>query len=174
MFLIPFPVWAVILRNGCELYEQLFNRNINLIFLKEPHINSDVFKQALNNQIKLDFNVGDKATDEFMKSIIEALNKLIIALAKKQIEEAFKQAEKEVVDLHQKTSEGMLTAKLSGKRVGQPKGAKLVTKKSKKAKEQILKYSKDFDGTLTDSECMRLIKISKNTYYDYKRELKTG
>lgn len=145
-----------------------------MIFLKEPHINSDVFKQALNNQIKLDFNVGDKATDEFMKSIIEALNKLIIALAKKQIEEAFKQAEKEVVDLHQKTSEGMLTAKLSGKRVGQPKGAKLVTKKSKKAKEQILKYSKDFDGTLTDSECMRLIKISKNTYYDYKRELKTG
>ena len=145
-----------------------------MIFLKEPLINSDVFKQALNNQIKLDFNVGDKATDEFMKSIIEALNKLIIALAKKQIEEAFKQAEKEVVDLHQKTSEGMLTAKLSGKRVGQPKGAKLVTKKSKKAKEQILKYSKDFDGTLTDSECMRLIKISKNTYYDYKRELKTG
>ena len=145
-----------------------------MIFLKEPHINSDVFKQALNNLIKLDFNVGDKATDEFMKSIIEALNKLIIALAKKQIEEAFKQAEKEVVDLHQKTSEGMLTAKLSGKRVGQPKGAKLVTKKSKKAKEQILKYSKDFDGTLTDSECMRLIKISKNTYYDYKRELKTG
>lgn len=142
--------------------------------MKEPHINSDVYKQALQNQIKLDFNVGDKATDEFMKSIIEALNKLIIALAKKQIEEAFKQAEKEVVDLHQKTSEGMLTAKLSGKRVGQPKGAKLVTKKSKKAKEQILKYSKDFDGTLTDSECMRLIKISKNTYYDYKRELKTG
>ena len=163
-----------ILKNGCELYEQLFNRNITLIFLKEPHINSDVYKQALQNQIKLDFNVGDEATDEFMKSIIEALNKLIIALAKKQIEKAFEQAEKEVVDLHQKTSEGMLTAKLSGKRVGQPKGAKLVTKKSKKAKEQILKYSKDFDGTLSDVECMRLIKISKNTYYDYKKQLKAG
>ena len=142
-----------------------------MIFLKEPHINSDVFKQALNNQIKLDFNVGDKATDEFMKSIIEALNKLIIALAKKQIEEAFKQAEKEVVDLHQKTSEGMLTAKLSGKRVGQPKGAKLVTKKSKKAKEQILKYSKDFDGTLSDIEVMKLVKCARNTYYKCKKQL---
>lgn len=142
--------------------------------MKEPHINSDVYKQALQNQIKLDFNVGDEATDEFMNSIIEALNKLIIALAKKQIEKAFEQAEKEVVDLHHKTSEGMLTAKLAGKRVGQPKGAKLVTKKSKKAKEQILKYNKDFDGTLTDSECIKLIGISKNTYYDYKRELKTG
>lgn len=142
--------------------------------MKESHINSDIYKQALQNQIKLDFNVGDEATDEFMKSIIEALNKLIIVLAKKQIEKAFEQAEKEVVDLHQKTSEGMLTAKLAGKRVGQPKGAKLITKKSKKAKEQILKYNKDFDGTLTDSECIKLIGISKNTYYDYKRELKTG
>lgn len=161
-------------KEGCDLYEQLFNRNITLIFLKEPHINSDVYKQALQNQIKLDFNVGDKATDEFMNSIIEALNKLIIALAKKQIEKAFEQAEKEVVDLHQKTSEGLLTAKLAGKRVGQPKGAKLVTKKSKRAKEQILKYNKDFDGTLNDSECIKLIGIAKNTYYDYKRQLKAG
>ena len=161
-------------KEGCELYEELFNRNVTLIFLKEPHINSDVYKQALQNQIKLDFNVGDEATDEFMNSIIEALNKLIIALAKKQIEKAFEQAEKEVVDLHQKTSEGMLTAKLAGKRVGQPKGAKLVTKKSKKAKEQILKYNKDFDGSLTDAECIRLIGIARNTYYDYKRQLKVG
>lgn len=140
--------------------------------MKESHINSDIYKQALQNQIKLDFNVGDEATDEFMKSIIEALNKLIIVLAKKQIEKAFEQAEKEVVDLHQKTSEGMLTAKLAGKRVGQPKGAKLVTKKSKKAKEQILKYNKDFDGTLTDAECIRLIGIARNTYYTYKKDLK--
>lgn len=142
--------------------------------MKESHINSDIYKQALQNQIKLDFNVGDEATDEFMKSIIEALNKLIIVLAKKQIEKAFEQAEKEVVDLHQKTSEGMLTAKIAGKRVGQPKGAKLITKKSKKAKEQILKYNKDFDGTLSDVECIKLIGIAKNTYYDYKKQLKSG
>ena len=108
-----------------------------------------------------------------MNSIIEALNKLIIALAKKQIEKAFEQAEKEVVDLHQKTSEGMLTAKLEGKRIGQPKGAKLVTKKSKTAKEQILKYNKDFDGSLTDSECIKLIGIARNTYYNYKKQLIT-
>ena len=90
------------------------------------------------------------------------------------IKKIFDQSQKELDDLHQRTREGMLTAKLNGKQIGLQKGAKLVTKKSKKAKEQILKYSKDFDGTLTDSECMRLIKISKNTYYDYKRELKTG
>ena len=81
-------------------------------------------------------------------------------------------SEKEVLDLHQKTSEGMLTAKLAGKQIGQKTGAKLTTKKSKKAKEQILKYCKDFDGSLTDVECIKLIGISRNTYYTYKKDLK--
>ena len=28
---------------GSELYEQLFQKGINLVFLKEPHINTDVY-----------------------------------------------------------------------------------------------------------------------------------
>ena len=39
--------------------------------------------------------------------------------------------------------------------------------------EQIKKYSKDFDGTLKDTEVMQLVKIARNTYYKYKRELMT-
>lgn len=52
------------------------------------------------------------------------------------------------------------------------KGAKLVTKKSVEAKEQIVKYSKDFQGTLDDAECMKLVGVARGTYYKYKRELK--
>jgi len=59
---------------GCELYEDLFNKDITLVFLKEPHINTEVYKQALQNQIQLKLNTGNKATDEFINSIIEALN----------------------------------------------------------------------------------------------------
>lgn len=33
------------------------------------------------------------------------------------------------------------------------------------------KYSKDFDGTLSDADCIKLIGIARNTYYKYKREL---
>ena len=33
-----------------ELYENLFNGGINLVFLKEPHINSEVYRKALDNQ----------------------------------------------------------------------------------------------------------------------------
>jgi DNA invertase Pin-like site-specific DNA recombinase len=157
---------------GCNLYEDLFNKGINLIFLKESYINTEVYRKALDNQIKIVLNTGNQATDELMQTIISALNKYTIELAKEQIKKAFDQAEKEVKDLHQKTSEGLLTAKLNGKRVGQLKGTKLETKKSIKAKETIIKYSKDFEGTLGDDECIKLAEVSRNSYYKYKAELK--
>lgn len=157
---------------GCALYKDLFNKNINLIFLKEPHINTSTYRQALENQINIELSTGNVATDEFISGMIQALNKYAIALAKEQIKKAFDQAEKEVQDLHQRTSEGILTAKLSGKQIGQKKGSKLTTKKSVSSKSLIIKYCKDFDGSLSDIDCRKLIGISKNTYFKYKREIK--
>lgn len=157
---------------GCELYEDLFNRGITLVFLKEPHINTDVYRQALQNQIEIKLNTGNQATDEFVNSIIEALNKYTIDLAKAQIRIAFEQAEKEVMDLHQRTSEGIKTAKLNGKQIGRVKGQKYITKKEIEAKAIIMKNSKDFNGINTDSEVMKIAGISRNSYYKYKAELK--
>ncbi len=157
---------------GCNLYEDLFNKGINLIFLKEEYINTEVYRKALEHQINIELNTGNKATDELMQTIISALNKYTLALAKEQIKKAFDQAEKEVQDLHQRTKEGIITARLEGKQIGQIKGTKLTTKKKKEAKPLIIKYSKDFDGTLSDVECIKLIGISRNSYYTYKKELK--
>ena len=157
---------------GCQLYEELFNKGINLIFLKESYINTEIYRKALDNQIKVELNTGNQATDELMQTIIQALNKYTIALAKEQIHKAFEQSEKEVLDLKQRTSEGMLTAKINGKQIGQKKGVKLTTKKSVEAKALIIKYSKDFDGSLTDKEVIKLIDVSRNSYYKYKSELK--
>ena len=95
-----------------------------------------------------------------------------MALAKEQIKLAFEQSEKEVQDLHQRTKEGIETARLNGKQIGQKKGTKLVTKKSIEAKKQIQKHCKDFNGTLSDVDCMKLIGLARNTYYKYKKELK--
>lgn len=120
--------------------------------------------------MKLD--TGNKATNELMNSIIDSLNKYTIALAKEQIRIAFNQAEKEVEDLHQRTREGILTAKLNGKQIGRATGTKVETKKAKATKEIILKHSKDFDGELSDIECMKLAGVTKKTYYNYKRELR--
>ena len=38
-------------------------------------------------------------------------------------------------------------------------------------KELIKKYSKDFNGALKDIDLIKLIGITKNTYYKYKKEL---
>lgn len=154
------------------LYEDLFNKNVNLIFLKEPHINTETYKRTLDNQITINTNTGNEATDTFINSILEALNNYTIDLAREQIKLVFAQAQKEVDDLHQRTVEGMITAKLNGKQIGQPEGVKLITKKSIEAKEKIKKYSKSFDGNLSDDEVITLTGISRKTYYKYKKEMK--
>lgn len=148
---------------GFTTYQELFESGIELVFLKEPHINTAVYKKALNNHIAM---TGTK-TD----IILKAINEYLMELAKEQIIIAFEQAEKEVTDLHQRTKEGIETARLNGKQIGQRPGAKLTTMKSIAAKADIIKYSKDFDGSLNDLECMRMIGIARNTYYKYKREL---
>ena len=56
------------------LYEDLYSRNITLVFLKEPHINTDVYRAALKNQIEINLNTGNEATDNFIQVIIDALN----------------------------------------------------------------------------------------------------
>lgn len=157
---------------GCQLYEALFSRGVILRFLKEPHIDTETYKQSIERQIQASLSTGSLATDNFVQAVIDALNQYTIDLAKEQIRLAFKQAQKEVDDLHQRTREGMLTAKLNGKQIGQRPGRKLVVKKAAGCKEKIQKYSKAFDGTLNDTDCIRLIGIARNTYYKYKRELK--
>ena len=157
---------------GCDLYETLYNRGVTLCFLKEPHINTDTYKQALQRQVSTTPETGSAATDRFVSGIMNALNLYTADLAKEQIRLAFAQAQKEVDDLHQRTREGLMTARLNGKQIGQTPGRKLNIKKSTPCKEQIKKYSRDFDGTLTDAECIKLIGIARNTYYKYKREIR--
>lgn len=148
---------------GFSLYEELFHSGINLVFLKEPHINTSVYKAALDNMIQM--------TGTNVDFILEGINKYLMALAKEQIRIAFDQAEKEVTDLQQRTREGIQTARLNGKQIGQKSGAKLNVKKAGPAKEQIKKYNRDFGGMLSNEETWRLIGISKMTFYKYKREL---
>ncbi len=149
---------------GFKAYEELYNRGVELVFLKEPHINTETYKKAMQNNIEM--------TGSNIDYILEGVNKYLMELAKEQIKIAFEQSQKEVDDLHQRTKEGIETARLNGKQIGQKKGAKLVTKKGTIAKEIILKHSADFNGTLKDDEVMLLAKISRNSYYKYKRELK--
>lgn len=150
---------------GFEWYEKLYNKQITLIFLKEPHINTDTFRNALENS---DIKMTGMAVDY----ILEGVKRYLMEVAKEQIKLAFIQAEKEVLDLRQRTSEGIYTAKLNGKQIGQKPGAKLNVKKAIEAKKLIKRYSRDFEGNMTDVEVVKAIGISRNSFYKYKRELK--
>ena len=149
---------------GFSLYEDLYNKEVELIFLKEPHINTATYKQAIKNNISL--------TGTNVDFILEGVNKYLMALAKEQIRLAFEQSEKEVSNLRQRTIEGIETARLNGKQIGKPPGNRIDTKKSKLAKQIIQEHSKDFNGTLSDNNVIKLAGISRNSYYKYKRELK--
>ncbi len=149
---------------GFALYEDLFNRGVNLVFLKERHIDTEVYRQALQNSVSM--------TGTDVDCILEGVNKYLMILAKRQIEIAFATAQHEVDYLHQRTSEGVRKAQAEGKQVGRATGSKVETAKAKAAKEVIRKHSKDFNGSLTDAEVIKLTGIARNTYYKYKREMK--
>ena len=149
---------------GFELYEKLYSDGINLVFLKEPHINTETYKSALSNNLQM--------TGTDVDFTLEGVNRYLMALAKTQIRLAFEQSEKEVEDLRQRTKEGIEIARKNGKQIGQRSGITLKIKKSIGSKKIILKHSKDFGGTLSDSEVMKLAKLARNTYYKYKKELK--
>ncbi|MBQ2665150.1 MAG: recombinase family protein [Clostridia bacterium] len=150
---------------GIALYMDLYDKGVNLVFLKEPHINTETYKSALSNEIQL---TGGDVDD-----ILIGINSYLKKLARKQIRLAFEQSEKEVEDLHQRTKEGMETARLNGKQIGNVKGVKLTTKKSIASKKIIEEHAIDFGGTLKDVDVIKLTGLSRNTYYKYKRELIT-
>ena len=96
-------------KEGFAAYEELYQKGVNLVYLKEPHINTETYKKALENNIQL--------TGSNVDYILEGVNRYLLELAKEQIRLAFEQSEKEVQDLHQRTREGIETARLNGKQI---------------------------------------------------------
>ncbi len=149
---------------GIETYFKLVDQGVNLIFLKERYIDTDTYKNEIQDRIEL------TGTDE--DEIFKGINNYFRKLAKKQIRIAFDQAEKEVMDLHQRTKEGIETARLNGKQIGRATGSKVTTKKSVEMKDKILKMAKEFGGNMTDKEVIETLKLARNTYFKYKREIR--
>lgn len=144
---------------GFAVYKELYDRGVNLVFLKESTLNTENFRQTA----QIAMTGGD------VDCIIEGVNKFLMILAEKQIRAAFETAQHEVDFLHKRTSEGVRRAQLEGKQVGRAEGKKITTKKSIEAKKKIAdlleKGNKDYD-------IIKITGLARNTYYKYKRELK--
>lgn len=154
-------------RNAEEGIKEYFNfveRDIELIFLKEGYINTALYKKALENKID---STGNKIADIY----IDATNEVLKILAQEQIKIAFDQAEKEVLDLRERTKEGLRVTRAKGTVLGRKQGDTYTTKKEKEMREKIKKLAKDFGGNLKDIEVFTLLGITKNTYYKYKKNI---
>lgn len=154
---------------GFQDYKMLYDMGVNLVFLKERHIDTDNFRQALQSKVAM--------TGTDVDIILVAVNEYMMKLAERQIEIAFQTAQAEVDYLHQRTKEGVLKAQAEGKQVGRKEGTKAgkdfrESKKAIKAKAKILEHSKDFNGKLSDADCIAIAGVSRNTFYKLKRQLK--
>ena len=159
---------------GFQAYKMLYECGVHLVFLNEPLINTDVLDATKNKLLNINIETGNAAVDTFFKGNIELINNFIMALAEEQIKAAFDQAEKEVTDLHSRISQGIREAKKNGVRIGLEKGTVLTTQKSIDCKTVIKKFSKDFGGPLDDPEVIKLCGCSRNSYYKYKKEIKSA
>lgn len=148
---------------GFEDYKQLYQDRVNLVFLKQRHLDTDCYRQTMEQGISM--------TGTDVDLILAGINEYMLRLAERQIQIAFEQSEAEVDMLHKRISEGLKQAQVDGKIIGRQKGSSYQTKKSVIVKEIIKKHSRDFGGSLSDIEVIKLAGVSKNTYYKYKRSL---
>lgn len=153
-------------------YKELYNLGIEMEFLKEPHINSSIYRQSSERKIAIDTAKMDAETANLINTVVGGLNDYLMAVAEKQIYLAFEHAQKEREFLSQRTSEGLKQAKLMGSKVGRQPGQKVETRKAKRAKRYIRSNYKLFGGCLTATECMRILQLSKSTFYRYLAQIK--
>lgn len=148
--------------DGVATYMELFDRGVNMIFLWQPTVNSDVYRSAIEKDI-----VPMTGTD--VDIILKAINIYLKRVAETQIRLAFQRSELEVMDLRRRTRDGM-AAKGSGEKISKARtGKRFPTPKEKASLPIIIKHSKSFGGSLDNAELMALCKCSLSTLKKYKR-----
>lgn len=158
---------------GYEQYMQLFNNGVELVFLKEPTINTQTYKAAKDSKLGEMVSSGDADADELINTIREAVERYMLKLAERQIKLAFDQAQKEVDDLHVRTKEGIRAKKDAGVLVGgaAQKSSTRTSKKEAPAKKIIKAHYKLFGGELNKTEVAKLAGITRVTADRYIEEL---
>ena len=187
---------------GFKTYQELFEKGVNLVFLKEPYLNTDVFSGQIQ---RATVKTGKDYLDQGLKIIL-------MGVAEEQIKIAFEQSQAETDLRAQRAGEGIAEAKKHNEelevlypdtykdhpeysQIGREKGDKLTIKKAEPIKALIRKYSRDFEGTLSDMELLGVLstktvkipnkkrsgkveereisaKLSRNTLYKYKKEMR--
>lgn len=142
--------------NGVKEYVELFEEGINLIFLRERHIDTEVFNKALSVSIP-------HTDNEIITPILEGVKKALQIKAKLDIEIAFDQAEKERNDIVERTKQGQL---LSKKKTGRKK--RVINDKVR----DFLNKNYFESRLYKNKELIESLNISERTFYNYITQIK--
>lgn len=159
---------------GYQTYMDLYHKGIDLIFLKDAHINTESYRKATEYSINK-IESGKRSVDKLINVIIDALNDFMSDKVQEDIRLAFEKAEEELQRRSDRQKGGIEERKKNNKKlkvlygdeavnhpeyrqIGRQEGDKLNIKKQEPIKALIRKYSKDFDGTLKDADVMAILK----------------
>lgn len=144
---------------GYNDYLNLWKRKINLIFLNEQYLNTEIFNSQIAMYDKIENIEIDDTFSPLIKGIIETLKNIL----KKQIKVAFEQAEKERDDIVKRITEGQ---KLTIKKMGRPKRKIPEILKNEIIDGYINSRKKDVKYFIEN------YKISRKTFYNYVNAIK--
>lgn len=145
---------------GEKDYFDFIEKEINLKFIMESHLDSDVFKNAMDKQLE---KTGNKLAD----GILSVLEEYFKDIAKEQITLAFKRAEEEAIRIKAKVLRGLVT---TNKKSGRKKGC-IASNRKDVPINKILKLSKKFNGNLNNTELSKFLGISRPTLNNWLKEI---
>lgn len=128
---------------AAETFQTIFNTGADIEIIHSPALSSNIFKSTL-------IETTDKRSVKETELVITAVTNILV-----------QQIEKELNNSH------VPAAPSSGR-----KGNTYITKKEKSSIIYMKENLTDFGGTLTDQEAMEALKLSRNTFYKYKKKLR--
>lgn len=136
-------------------YKELIGKDIDVLFDRSPNCDSPFILNCIET-----LKVNDSKQDD--DYLLQAVIKMHV--------EAYINIRDAAANM--KKFAQLSATRANGKAYGRPKGSKSDSPMAIKAKQIILKNSKDFAGSLSDDECIPLTGVSRNTFYRYKKQLK--
>ena len=143
---------------GYNDYLNLWKRKINLMFLNEQYLNTEIFNSQIAMYDKIENIEIDDTFSPLIKGIVETLKNIL----RKQIKVAFEQAEKERDDIVKRITEGQ---KLTIKKMGRPKRKIPEVLKNEIIDGYINSRKRDVKYFIDN------YKISRKTFYNYLKDI---
>lgn len=146
-------------------YEKLYGSGVEMVFLKDPELNSEIFRAA---------DQAVESMDCDMDSMFR-FKDLLKEMRRQQIEAVVKRSIEDLESRSELAKQSVKQARESGKTVGRQVGAKVTSTKEAPAKELIKAHDKHFVKDPAEiwktAQIMEEAGISRPTYRKYLKDL---